>query len=488
MPPNFKKQRNMKQVVVLFLAMFAILIPHSCNVDMPEGKLIETNTTDVKDRSLEKILERGKLIATTDYNSTNYFIYRGEPAGYEYEMLRAYAKHIGVDLELVRNNDFDDAYNDLAEGKVDIIAMGMTVNGDRKALIDFTEPLGQTRQVLVQRKPENWRKMTTMSKVDEMLVRNPLELAGKMVYIPRYSPYGQRLRNLQQEIGDTIIIVEFPQTSERLIEMVAKGEIDYTMSDEHVALVNQKYFPDIDVSTPLSFPLHVAWGVRKGDDSLTKSINAWIKDFSDTKIARFIYNKYFINPRSLQYAHKYYSVRSGEISSWDNLLKEKSKDISWDWRLIASLIYQESRFRPEATSWMGAFGLMQLMPGTAEIYGVDNSSPPEENIRAGISHLQFLDNRFSELIEDSVERRKFVLAAYNVGIAHVFDARRLAEKYGRDPNVWDDNVAYFLLNKSDPKFYNDSVVYYGYCRGEEPFNYVNDILYRYEHYLNVIED
>lgn len=478
----------MKQFIVLFLAMFAILIPHSCNVDTVKRDQFVNNTEAIEDRSLEKVLEKGKLIATTDYNSTNYFIYRGEPAGYEYEMLKAYAKHIGVDLELIVNNDFEDAYKDLADGKVDVIAMGMTINSDRKEMIDFTEPLGQTRQVLVQRKPENWRTMNTMNQVDELLIRNPLQLAGKMVYVPRYSTYGQRLRNLQQEIGDSIIVVEFPQTSERLIEMVAKGEIDYTVSDEHVALVNQKYFPDIDVSTPLSFPLHVAWGVRKQDDSLTKSINSWIGEFSDTQIARFIYNKYFVNPRSLQFAHKYYSVRSGKISGWDDLLKEKSKDLAWDWRLIASLIYQESRFKPEAISWMGAFGLMQLMPGTAEKYGVDSMSPPEENIRAGINYLQFLDNRFSEIIEDPVERRKFVLAAYNVGIAHVFDARRLAEKYGRDPDVWDDNVAYFLLNKSDPKFYNDSVVYYGYCRGEEPFNYVNDILYRYEHYLNVIED
>jgi len=155
---------------------------------------------------------------------------------------------------------------------------------------------------------------------------------------------------------------------------------------------------------------------------------------------------------------------------------------------VASVVYQESRFEPQATSWMGAYGLMQLMPGTAEIYGVDSMSPPEENLSAGISYLKSIDGRFADIVEDPNERKKFVLAAYNVGIAHVFDARRLAEKYGRDPNIWDDNVDFFLLNKSDPKYYNDSVVYYGYCRGDEPFKYVNDILYRYEHYLNVIED
>lgn len=477
----------MKQILILFIAMFALLIPHSCNVDS-ENSSTEFNMPEIVDNSFAKIIERGKLIASTDYNSTNYFIYRGAPAGYEYEMLKAYADYIGVELELMVNNDFEEAQASLASGKVDLIAMGLSINSDRNSLVDFTVPMWQTRQVLVQRKPENWRRMASMEEVSAKLVRNPLDLAGKMVYIPRHSAYAQRLRNLQQEIGDSIIIVEFPQTSERLIEMVAKGEIDYTVSDEHIASVNQKYFPDIDVNTPISFPQNVAWAVNKNSDSLRNSINQWIDGFMNTKIARFIYNKYFVNPRSLQFAHKYYSARSGKISSWDEVLKKSSKEINWDWRLLASLVYQESRFQPKATSWMGAIGLMQLMPGTAEIYGVDSLSPPEENIHAGVSYLKSLDERFENIVKDPDERKKFVLAAYNVGIAHVFDARRLAEKYGRDPNIWEDNVAFFLLNKSDPKYYNDSVVYYGYCRGEEPYKYVNDIIYRYEHYLNVIED
>jgi len=475
----------MKHKIVLFLAVFALFIPQSCNID---GSYEQVDRPKFVDNSFKEILERGKLVASIDYNSTNYFIYRGGPAGYEYEMLNAYANYIGVDLELLVNDDFEAAVAALNEGKADLIAMGLTINSDRNTVVDFTKPTGQTRQVLVQRKPQNWRRMASMEKIDESLIRNPLDLAGKVVYIPRHSSFAQRLRNLQHEMGDSITIVEFPQTSERLIEMVAKGEIEYTVSDEHIALVNQKYFTDIDVNTPISFPQHLAWAVAKSSDSLKQNINQWIYEFYDTKIARFIYNKYFINPRSLQYAHKYYSIRSGKISNWDELLKEKSKDLAWDWRLVASVVYQESRFEPQAISWMGAFGLMQLMPGTAEMYGVDSMSPPEDNLTAGISYLKSLDHRFEDIVEDKEQRKKFVLAAYNVGIAHVFDARRLAEKYGRNPNIWEDNVDFFLLNKSDPKYYNDSVVYYGYCRGEETYKYVNDILYRYEHYLNVFED
>jgi membrane-bound lytic murein transglycosylase F len=464
--------------------MFALLILNSCDIN--QNVEFKDKRKPIIDNSLERILERGTLIATTDYNSTNYFIYRGEPAGYQYELLKAYAKHLGVDLEIVVNNNLNDAFEDLQSGKVDLIAMGLTITRQRTHEVDFTIPMMQTRQVLVQRKPKKWRQMETVDEVEEHLIRNPLGLAGKMVYVPIKSSYVTRLTNLQEEIGDSILFVEFPRDSEKLIEMVAKGETPYTICDEHIAKVNQKYYPEIDVDTPISFSQNIAWAVNKGADSLRKNVDSWLLGYKDTKIARFTYNKYFVNPRSMQYAHKYYSVRSGKISVWDEILKEKSNSTNWDWRLLASMIYQESRFQPDATSWMGAFGLMQLMPGTAELYGIDSLATPEENIEAGINHLKMLDSRFEDLISDPKERMKFVLAAYNVGIAHVFDARRLAVKYDRDPEVWNDNVDYFLLNKSDPKYYKDSVVFYGYCRGEEPYKYVNDILDRWEHYKNVI--
>nr|NQU92833.1 transporter substrate-binding domain-containing protein [Bacteroidota bacterium] len=474
----------MKQVIVLMFAVVVLVAIQSC--DIHEDIEFKDSRAQITDESLVNIKKRGTLIATTDYNSTNYFLYRGEPAGYQYEYLKAYAGFLGVGLEIVVNNDLEKAFEDLNDGKVDLIAMGLAITGQRNLVVDFTYPMAQTRQVLVQRKPKNWRKLKTMDEINSKLIRNPLDLAGKMVYVPRNSSYVSRLNNLQEEIGDSICIVEFPLDSEKLIEKVANGEIAYTICDEHIAKVNQKYYPDIDVQTPISFPQNVAWAVKKDADSLRTSLNDWISDFVPSKISKFIYNKYFINPRSIQFAQKYYSIRSGKISAWDELLKEKTKDFEWDWRLIASIIYQESRFQPDARSWMGAFGLMQLMPGTAESYGIDSLASPEENIDAGIQHLMALDERFKDLIKDPGERLKFVLASYNAGVAHVFDARRLAQKYNRNPDIWQNNVDFYLLNKSDPKYYNDSVVFYGYCRGEEPYKYVIDILDRYEHYKNVI--
>jgi len=475
----------------LVIAICAILCVSCLNEhDRRMGDILNQQKKIKLDPSLRQVFERDTLIAITDYNSTNYFIYRGEPMGYQFEMLEEFTDFLGVNLKLVISNDMDRAFDMLNEGEVDVIAMGLTVTRDRQQQVDFTVPQIQTKQVLVQRKPDNWRKMRTWDEIEEQLIRNPLELAGKDVYVQKGTIFENRLSILANEIGDTINIhVDHDREVEQLITAVAHGEIDYTVSDEHIAKVNQKYYPNLDVGTALSFPQHVAWAVRHGSDSLRLKINSWLLDYKKSTASRFIYNKYFRNPRSVNIAQsEYHSIGGGKISQYDDIIREISLAYDLDWRLVASLIYQESRFHPEVTSWVGAFGLMQLMPATAEIYGVDSNSPPSDQIRAGIQFLKWLDTQLPPEIEDPEERIRFVMAAYNVGIAHIYDARRLAEKHGKDPNVWTDNVDYYILNKSDPEYYRDSVVKYGYARGEETYNFVVEIFERYEHYKKVIEN
>lgn len=477
---------NVLLITLLGLIAFSCLNGHD---DRIEDILARSKTKDM-DLSLEKVLTRDTLIALTDYNSTNYFIYRGEPMGYQFEMLKEFADHLDVNLKLVIVNDMHKAFAMLNNDEVDLIAMGLTITRDRQKEVDFTLPQIQTKQVLVQRKPENWRKMRTWDEIEEKLIRNPLDLAGKTVNVQKGTVFASRLAILANEIGDTIHIIEDPEKEvEQLITAVAHGEIDYTVADEHIAMVNEKYYSNIDVNTALSFPQHVAWAVKHGSDSLKADINEWIINYKKSVASRYVYNKYFNNPRSVNIAQsEYHSIGGGKISQYDEIIRDLSEAYGLDWRLIASLIYQESRFHPEVRSWVGAFGLMQLMPATAEEYGVDTSSSPAEQIKAGIKFLRYLDRQLPEEIDDPEERMRFILASYNVGIAHIYDARRLAEKHGKDPNLWTNNVDYYILNKSNPAYYRDSVVKYGYARGEETYNFVVEILERYELYKKVIKN
>jgi len=228
---------------------------------------------------------------------------------------------------------------------------------------------------------------------------------------------------------------------------------------------------------------------RKESAKLLKGINDWLAKIKKTTDYYVIYQKYFDNKYSFRkrYGSDYFSMTGGNISEYDNLIKEYSNLLNWDWRLLASLIYQESQFLPKRTSTSGAKGLMQLMPATAEIFGIDSLSSSHDNLFAGVKYLEWLSKYWVHEISDSNERIKFVMASYNVGQGHVEDARRLAEKYGADSNVWFDNVEFYLLQKKDPKYYKDKVVRNGYAKGTETVKYVREIYDRYEHYQQFIE-
>lgn len=486
-----KISTSLKFFPIFILLLLPIFLITSCQNNHQEKINQAHADEDMPDRiRIHEIQERGKLIATTDYNSTDYFIYRGEPMGFQYEKLKMFAEYLGVDLEINVATNIDDAFRSLEEGKSDLIAMGLTVTLDRSEKVDFTQPLLQTRQMLVQRKPENWRKMRTWDDIEQSLIRNPIDLAGKTVVVQKSSSHADRLKNLSEEIGWPIIIGEDPiYEVEQLVESVANGEIDYTVCDEHMAGFFEKQYPDIDIRTPISFPQNIAWAVRQDSDSLRFAINEWLSESNQSYASKHLIDKYFNSSRTAFMAKsEAVSFNGKAISKYDEIIRNISKQNNLDWRLVASLIYQESQFHADSRSWSGAFGLMQMMPSTAALFGIDSTASEFEQLEAGIKYLKTLDGELPKDITNPEERIKFILASYNLGIAHIFDARRLAEKNGKDPNVWTDNVDYFVLNKSNPVFYRDSVVRYGYANGKEAYEFVTEVLNRFEHYKSTATD
>lgn len=449
---------------------------------MPE----EAPQTSIRD--LQGIMERGRLTAVTDFNSTSYFLYRGTPMGFNFELLGRFAGHLGVELEIYSENDRSKALKMLNSGEADIIAMGFPASGSLSTAVTLTSAIHETREVLVQRKPENRTKMTA-GKLDGRLLRSHSELAGKVIYIPKGSHFPARISELQREAGDTIYTVELPYDQEGLVSLVAKGEIDYTICDENFAQVARNFYPGIDVATPLSHTQERSWAMRReGSDSLAAEFERWFSEYRNTADYAILYSNYFRNSRSERiYASRYYSNITGRISPWDELIKRYSDSISWDWRLLASLIYQESRFNPDVTSHAGAYGLMQIMPSTGEYFGIDITATPENNIRAGVKYIEWLDRIFSERIPDEEERLRFILASYNAGPGHVLDAMRLAESEGSDSSTWHGNVESYILKKSQPGYYNHPEVQHGYFRGRETVAFVSQILNRYDHYRNIIK-
>lgn len=439
---------------------------------------------------LDQIRQRGFLQAIVDNNSISYFIYRGQPMGYEYELLQSLTRHLKIKLKIKVISGIEQSIDLLNKGEGDLIAFPLTITQERTNYLSFTNAQFNTCQVLVQKKPANWRRMPS-TRVERNLVRSPVELIGKEVHVMKESAFKQRLENLSQEIGGAIIIKEDSATAETesLIQKVASGEIQYTVTDQTIGMVNAIYYPNLDINTVLSLPQQIAWAVRKNSPALLGAVNEWLEELKRNGRFKNLYAKYFNNPRSSQIriSSDYSSLAGNKLSPYDDEIKKEAKSLGWDWRLLASVVYQESNFQPDAESWAGAVGLMQLMPSTAEEFGAIDRTNPHQSLKAGVRYLKYLDKLWGKYVKDQNERLRFVLASYNAGLSHIIDARNLAKKYGKDPSLWED-VEIFLKQKSNPKYYRDPVAVAGYCKCEEPVAYVRDILNRYEEYKILIAE
>jgi len=479
-------QRRFIPVVIGVMLVTASLLS-SCD---GAARIFNASPNTEVDWDLDEIKEKGTLKAIMVYSSTSYFIYRGRTMGYEYELIRHFAESQGLKLEVVVAQDIDELITMLNRGDGDVVAYGMTITQDREELVDFTQHLYLTNQVLVQRKPENWRRMK-QADLQKALITDPAQLIGDTVAVRRNTSYYERLINLQQEIGGQIHIetIEGKTSTDLIIERVADGSLKYTVADANIAKVNAGFHQNLDIGTPLSLSQRVGWAVRENSSELKDALNDWIEEIRDKPEHKALYKKYFDHKQSYLARAKspYLSLNEGKISIYDDLVKKYSAQNRWDWRLVSALIYEESGFNPVDTSWAGAQGLMQLMPATSADLGVEDPTDPESSIRGGTRYLRTLWDLWKD-IPDSLNRYQFALASYNCGYAHILDAQRLAAKNGADPLTWVGNVETYLLNLSYSEYYNDEVVRYGFVRGNIPVNYVRNIMSRYAQYRNLLPE
>lgn len=424
---------------------------------------------------MEKILNNGVLEVSTFYNTTDYYIYRGITRGFHYDLAKDFAEFLGVKLRIVEVSDnLDTAISHLREGKFDLLAMSLTHTPERSGLLSFSQPFFKTDEVLVSNKRQPLRELT--------------ELDGKEVFIPKNAQsYRKILEQLRDSLHIQMEITESDDFSyEDLLHRVETGEINYTVIDENLAIAASASMKNLDYSLKLQTALPVSWAAAPEDKLLTEELNNWLQGIRKSGKLNYLFQRYFSNQQIVPHnTTKYKLLKKGEISVFDPLLQKESKRLEWDWRLLAALVFTESRFNPEAMSEVGAYGLMQVIPETALQYKVNDYFCPDSNVYVGVRYLSYLNKYFAAMPIDSTERIKFILASYNTGAGHVLDAMRLAEKYGKDPHRWDDHVDYYLLHKNEPKYYRDSLAKNGYCHGSQPYNYVHKVLETYNNYKNI---
>lgn len=453
----------MKKIFIAILALLWALSFSSCSTQVDNPNQVV--------RDLPQIIENDTLRVITMYGPISYFLYRDNQLGFEYELAKKLCLALQVNLKLVVAPDMPTMLTWLQEGKGDLIAYRIPYTHQYKSQVAYTKQEYISNQVLIQC-------------VSDTMCRTVLDLAGTTITVPSNSIYFQRLIDLNDEIGGGIELrgVSDSITPDDLVAQVAMHKIPYTVTDDVNARLNKTYFGNLDYHVDVSFPQRSAWVVSPASPQLLEFINQWAVSQVSKRSLSAIYQKYFQKSKYFEAEGFARIPMPGCISPFDALFKKHALALGWDWRLLAAVAYKESKFNPDAVSWAGAAGLMQLMPNTALSLGLDSVLVfmPDKNVEAATQYLQSLTKLFPG-IEDTQEKVKFVLAAYNAGPGHVFDARALALKYQKDHNKWAD-VREYMLRKSEPEFYSDPVCKYGYCRGEEPVTYVDVIIDKYEAY------
>ena len=477
---------NTKISFLTIIALFITFIITSCSSPI-DTKTSNTDNIDIIkiDSSYTRVIKKGKIRVLTHNNSTSYFVYKGQPMGFHYTLINLFAKKHNLDVELILVNNVPSALKKLRNGEADIMAFDVTQTNERLKDLIFSYPIGYNKQVLVQRYRYGRKKSDTAKYIDKFI-----DLNNRTVYIQKGTVFKEHIEYLERSSATNIYLKQDSlHTMEELIQMVASGEIDYTVCDERVAKVNSTYIYGLDYSLGISIEQKLSWAMLKEADSLKSIINEWLIPFSKTTKFAVINNTYFKTKHSKLLRKKYSPLLGGKLSPYDDYIKTYAKKINWDWRLLAAVIFKESRFNPNAGSWVGALGLMQMMPASCEKFNLKDPTNPQESIRAGSEYLKYIQNKFANDSTISTDDQlKFTLASYNAGLGHVLDARRLAKKYENENSIWTDGVEKYIRLMQNPKYYNDPVVKYGYCRGNEPYNYVRKIYSYYYDYKNFLEE
>ena len=417
------------------------------------------------------IQTRGTFRVAVDNNSSSYYIYRGRRMGYEYELLLNLGKKLGVRIDFVVVADMEDAFVQLQDGRVDMIAMNLQHPEKELDGVSYTDAMGIRSTVLVGReKLSSWD-----------------DLGKDTIHVRKGAMYTRQLERLKDSLQLNFSIVEVSDHEETLMDRVVEQEIRWTVAEKTVAQTNSTYYADLQLGKEVSKEEQITWALRSTSVDLLLAVNDWLAENKGSFISK-TYTKYFLNPKT-QYAQStstYSSLGGNRISVFDELIQENAKNLGWDWRLLAALVYKESRFDTSAISYAGAQGLLQLMPVTRERFGVSNPNDPVESLRGGVKYLLYLDRFWLERVPENNERIKFILASYNVGHGHVEDAWRLALKYRKNPQSWQD-VAEYLNLKSNPTYYRDPVVKSGYAKGHIAVNYVRDVLGLFQSYKALVE-
>ncbi|MCJ8167859.1 membrane-bound lytic murein transglycosylase MltF [Atopomonas sediminilitoris] len=415
---------------------------------------------------LEQVQQEGELRVMTRNSPATYFQDKNGESGFEYQLAKQFAKQLGVELKIITANTFEDLFSSLVDRRAHIIAANIVDTPSRHQFARFSKGYLEVVPQVVYRH-------------GEPRPRQISDLIGKRILVARSSSQAELLSNLKRqypelrwEESDDVEVID-------LLGLIEEGRIDITLTNSNELATNQVYFPKVRVGFDVGAPTWLSWAVAGGDDSsLLQAVNGFLQEVdSNGTLARLV-DRFYGHVEKLGYVGAYTFAQhlQQRMPRYESFFRNAANEHSLDWRLLAAVGYQESLWQPDATSKTGVRGLMMLTQRTARAMGVEDRLNPQQSIAGGARYLAHLNEVLPQEIPAG-ERIWFVLAAYNVGMGHLDDARKLTREAGLDPNKWND-VREILPRLARKQWYGKTR--YGYARGWEPVDFVRNIRRYYD--------
>lgn len=417
---------------------------------------------------LEQILAKGELVILTRNAATTYYESGEGYLGVEYEMAQAFADSLGVSTRFVIKEDVSDLFGSLNKGEGDLAAAGLTHTESRASSFIF----GPTYQMVAQQLVcgRNGKQPKTFA-----------DLRGISLKVPVHSSYVEQLNKVKlkhpelswDEVADT--------DTETLLEDVSLKKIDCTVADANIVAINRRYYPELSIRFDMTEAEPLAWAMSADADTLKVKVEEWFENYVSSGKLDEVMHRYYGYIEHFDYvdARAYQRKIKSHLPKYKKIFHQAAKHYNVVWTLLAAQSYQESHWRARAKSPTGVRGMMMLTQTTARELGIKNRMDPTSSIMGGAYYLNKLRKRLPESVTEP-DRTWLALAAYNVGMGHIWDARKLAKKLNKNPNLWQElSTVLPLLTKK--KYYKN--LKHGYARGFEPVNYVKNI----RNYQNVLE-
>jgi membrane-bound lytic murein transglycosylase F len=412
--------------------------------------------------SLDEVMARGTLRVVSRVNPATFVLDKHGPSGIEYELARAFASHLGVELEVLPAASIGDAYAALGSGAVDIAASGLSERVRSSGKFRYSEPYLEVSQQIVYRS-------------DTPRPETVADLVGKRVMVLAQSSSAEALHSAQQDLPGLRWMEATRVETFELLKELADGNIDYAVLKSNEFLMHQGLFPRIEVAFELAPAEQLSWAIadRRDNDRLHDAMQEFLRRFEDLGELDLLRERFFgYLPEINRNALTAFATRvDSQLPRYEKLMRRIAEEEGIDWRLLAAISYQESHWNPGAVSRTGVKGMMMLTHAAAAEVGVTDRTNLEQSLRGGARYYLKLLEKISPDIAGP-DRELFALAAYNMGLSHVEDARRIASVRGADPDSWTDVEQQLpLLTKREWRAHTR----HGYARGYEAASFVNRI-------------